>query len=89
MARVGRSTVQYWSRVLRTPEDSGQRIVFCEALPDIVDCLHLLATHLFDANVGRVFFNDETRMHKDLLAVATTQILDKWFGKSNATLIAQ
>jgi hypothetical protein len=37
----------------------------------------LLGTHLVDADIGTYFFNDSQRMHRDLLADATEEIIRK------------
>ena len=75
MPRAKAARVQFWARALNASETDGQRIIYCEALSELKDCLSLASTHLMDSKVGLAFFDDKTRMHRDLLADAATDIL--------------
>jgi Tfp pilus assembly protein PilX len=74
MPRVGNLAVQYFAWLLGEPGE-GKRIVYAEAIFDETKALNLLATHRLDADVGTAFFNDDRRMHRDLLSDAATEIL--------------
>jgi hypothetical protein len=65
MPRQGNLAVQYFARLLNQPGE-GPRITYAESLYDEPKALSLLATHLVDTQVGVDFFNDATRMHRDL-----------------------
>ena len=73
MAREGEIALQYFEKLLG--EREGQRLIFAEGLWDEPSQLQLLATHLLDASVGRAFFGDERRLHRDLLSDAASQVL--------------
>ncbi len=69
MAREQEIALQYFLR--RTGEKrEGTRVVFLEGQWDEAKALDLLATHLVDGDVGRDFFGDPMRMHRDLLSDA-------------------
>ena len=67
MPREGSVMVQYFSRLLREPNE-GSRIVYAESLWNEDAALDLLGTHLLDARIGDAFFAEPLRMHRDLLA---------------------
>ncbi len=67
MPREGSTVMQYFSRLLREPEE-GSRIVYAESLWEERAALDLLGTHLLDARIGEAFFGEPLRMHRDLLA---------------------
>jgi hypothetical protein len=76
MPRKGHIAVQYFAKLLGETGE-GRRIVYAEALWDEGKALDLLGTHLLDTDIGAVFFKDDQRMHRDLLADATTEYLQK------------
>ena len=94
MPRVGNLTMQYFSVALSEPyegryeeeEERGNdfRLIYSGSLFEEEDALRVLATHLLDADIGIYFFNDVQRMHRDLLADATEEIIRKKFGKMPA-----
>lgn len=67
-------TVQYFSRLLGEPGE-GPRIIFAESVRDEEKALDLMATHAVDTAIGEDFFNDPTRMHRDLLSDAARDYL--------------
>src|SRR5262249_52994477 len=80
MPRKKHLAVQYFSRLLGESGE-GRRIIYAESLFDEQRALTLLGTHLLDAQIGSDFFGDPKRMHRDLLADATTAYLDQLFKK--------
>jgi hypothetical protein len=72
--------VQYFARLLGEPGE-GRRIVYAEGLGDEQRALDLLGTRLVDTRIGVAFFDDPTRMHRDLLGDAAREVLDGLFGK--------
>jgi hypothetical protein len=66
MARTQDRYLQYFYQVLG--EDfEGDKIIFCEDF-DKSQAINLLGTHVLDSKIGRAFFKDKMRMHKDLMA---------------------
>ncbi len=74
-------TVQYFARLLGERGEGG-RIVYAESLFDETKALDLLGTRLIDTEIGEAFFGDRLRMHRDLLADAAREHLDRLFKKS-------
>jgi hypothetical protein len=68
--------VQYFARLLGE-EGEGQRIVYAEAIFDESRALDLLGTRLIDTRIGTAFFEDASRMHRDLLSDAAREYLDE------------
>jgi hypothetical protein len=66
MPRVGNLAMQYFAQLLGAPVDD-RRLIYAEALYDEKRVLDLLGTSLLDSSVGRSFFGDDLRMHRDLL----------------------
>ena len=75
MAREQEITMQYFLR-LTGEKREGRRVIFLEGHWDEAKALDLLATHLVDADVGRDFFGDPMRMHRDLLSDAAKEWLN-------------
>jgi hypothetical protein len=67
-------TVQYFARLLGEPGE-GPRIIYAESVRDENQALDLLATSEVDTRIGVDFFNDPTRMHRDLLSDAAREYL--------------
>ena len=67
-------TVQYFARLLGEPGE-GPRIVYAESIRDEAKALDLLATDEVDTGIGVDFFNDPTRMHRDLVSDAAHDYL--------------
>ncbi|MFL5340554.1 MAG: hypothetical protein ACJ8F7_10430 [Gemmataceae bacterium] len=76
MPRVGNLAVQYFAWLLREPGE-GKRIIYAESLFEEDKALALLGTHQIDSDIGAAFFDDDQRMHRDLLADAAKEILKK------------
>lgn len=68
--------VQFFARRLGETGE-GPRVVFAESVFDESKALDLLATRLVDAMLGRDFFDDPTRMYRDLLGDAARAHLDQ------------
>jgi hypothetical protein len=75
LPRKNNLAVQYFSRLLGEPGE-GRRVVYAESLFDEPKALDLLATRLVDTQVGLDFFDDPTRLHRDLLGDAAREYLD-------------
>jgi hypothetical protein len=68
--------IQYFSKVLHE-EHEGNRWIYLEVCPDEASALDSLATHLLDRQIGKAFFNNPDRMHRDLLSDSAKKYLDK------------
>ncbi len=75
MAREQEIAMQYFLKLTGEKQEGG-RVVFLEGQWDESKALDLLATHLVDGDVGRDFFGDTRRMHRDLLSDAAKE----WLG---------
>jgi hypothetical protein len=80
LPRKDNLAVQYFSRMLGEPGEGG-RIIYAESLFEEPKALDLLATRRVDTRVGLDFFDDPTRMHRDLLGDATRDYLPHLYGK--------
>ncbi len=69
MAREQEIAMQYFLKLTHEKRE-GRRVIFLEGQWDEAKALDLLATHLVDGDVGRDFFGDPMRMHRDLLSDA-------------------
>jgi hypothetical protein len=67
MARDGEVSWQFFARLLDEPREGG-RMVYAEEKWDPRDAMGLLASHALDGDLGRAFFGDPGRMHRDVLA---------------------
>jgi hypothetical protein len=67
-------TVQYFARLLGEPGE-GPRIIYAESIRDEATALDQMATRALDTTIGADFFNDPTRMHRDLLSDAARDYL--------------
>jgi hypothetical protein len=74
MPRKGNLAVQYFACLLHQSGE-GQRIVYAEALFDDTRALNLLGTHIQDRGIAIAFFDDPTRMDRDLLCDAAAEYL--------------
>jgi len=72
MPRRGNLDVQYFAHLLGL-KGEGPRLTYAEALWEEPAALRLLATRLVDKEVGRMFFDDDQRMFRDLLADAAAE----------------
>jgi hypothetical protein len=80
LPRQGNLAVQYFARLLGEAGEGG-RVVYAEAIFDESRALDLLATRLIDTRIGTAFFEDASRMHRDLLSDAAKEYLDELFPK--------
>ncbi len=67
-------TVQYFARLLGEPGE-GPRIIYAESVRDEEQARDILARHEVDTVIGADFFNDPTRMHRDVLCDAARDYL--------------
>ncbi|VTS04778.1 hypothetical protein [Tuwongella immobilis] len=74
MPRKGNLATQYFAKLLNEPGE-GRRIIYAESLWEEPKALRLLATHRVDRKVAVAFFNDDERMHRDLLDDAAKDYL--------------
>jgi hypothetical protein len=81
LPRQGNLAVQYFARLLGEAGE-GKRVVYAEAIFDEARALDLLATRLIDTRIGSAFFDDPSRMHRDLLGDAAKQYLDELFANA-------
>jgi hypothetical protein len=65
---------QYFARLLGV-RGEGPRLVYAESLYDEAKALRLLKATAVDAKAGSTFFDDPSRLHRDLLADATEKFL--------------
>ena len=75
MARQGELFLQYFSRVLHTPEQGDRRLVYFEG-EDVELALERLGTLMLDAHASQAIFADRDRLHRDVLADETARYLD-------------
>jgi hypothetical protein len=74
LPRRQNTAVQYFARLLGEPGE-GPRIIYAESVRDEAKALDLMATRAVDTSLGIDFFNDPTRMHRDLLSDAARDYL--------------
>jgi len=80
MAHKDQNLLQYFSRLLHTPMYADRRVVYFEG-EDEEGALDLLGTTILDFQASRSIFDDEERLHRDVLADATTPYLDELLGE--------
>ena len=76
MARQGELFLQYFSKVLHTPEQGDQRLVYYEG-DDVELALERRGPAMLDAPASQAVFADRDRLHRDVLADETARYLDK------------
>ena len=74
MARQGDLFLQYFADILHSPQQADRRLVYFEGAA-MGEAYDRLGTTMIDSQVSSAFFSDENRLHRDLLADATTQYL--------------
>jgi hypothetical protein len=84
MARRDQNFLQYFSRLLHTPLDADKRVVYYEG-DDIDGALDLVGTAILDFRASQSIFGDENRLHRDVLADATTRYLDELLPAADAS----
>jgi hypothetical protein len=81
LPRRGNLAVQYFARLFGETGE-GDRVVYAEAIFDEARALDLLGTRLLDTRIGTAFFDDPSRMHRDLLSDAARAYLDELLPKA-------
>ena len=76
MARQGHLFLQYFSRLLNTPQQGDRRVVYFDG-QDLPQAYDRLGTTMLDAQASHAIFDDHDRLHRDVLADATTQYLKR------------
>jgi len=76
MAREGELFPQYFARILDTPTQADRRLVYFEG-DDLQSAFDRLGTTMLDAEAADAIFGDRERLHRDVLADATTRYLDE------------
>eukprot|EP01102_Stenamoeba_stenopodia_P007804 TRINITY_DN2204_c0_g1_i1.p1 TRINITY_DN2204_c0_g1~~TRINITY_DN2204_c0_g1_i1.p1 ORF type:complete len:375 (+),score=91.49 TRINITY_DN2204_c0_g1_i1:60-1127(+) len=71
MPRTQLEFLQYFARLLNTPQTAELRVIYAESLQTEEEMLSLLGDHIDGWQTGIAFFNNLTRMHSDLLSMAT------------------
>lgn len=75
LPRAGSLAVAYFAKVLEQNGESD-RLIYAESLFEEPQALQLLGTHRLDAQIGRAFFDDASRMKRDLLGPVARVYLD-------------
>lgn len=81
MPRRDNRVVQLFAALLGVPGE-GPRIVYAEGLYEEQRALNLLGTHLLDDRAATAFFNDPTRLQRDLLADGAAKYIRENFPKA-------
>jgi hypothetical protein len=74
MARQGQNFLQYFAQLLDTPMQADRRLVYYDG-DDLEAAFARLGTTMLDAEASTAIFGDRDRLHRDVLADATTQYL--------------
>jgi hypothetical protein len=83
MARQGDLFLQYFAEILHTPQQADRRLVYFEG-SDMVEAYDRLGTTMLDSQVSRVFFSDDNRLHRDILADETTRYMKSLIAELDA-----
>ena len=78
MAHKNQNFLQYFARLLHTPKYADRRVVYFEG-DDVERALDLMGTTMLDRQASQTIFDDESRLHRDLLGDATGRYLDELF----------
>lgn len=84
MAREGEIFLQYFAKILDTPMQSDRRLVYFEG-HDLQSAYDRLGTTMLDAVASDAIFGDRERLHRDVLADATTKYLDELLRRSSTS----
>jgi hypothetical protein len=82
LPRVGNLQYEYFANALGRGAD--RRLIYAESVFDQARAMSLLATIVTDRKVGEAFFDDDTRMERDLLADGAQEHLMRIFGRLGA-----
>ncbi len=74
MARQGELFLQYFADILHSPQQADRRLVYFEGAA-MGEAYDRLGTTMLDSQAASAIFSDENRLHRDVLADATTQYL--------------
>ncbi len=74
LPRKGNLAVQFFAKVLGQPGE-GKRILYPESITDESKALRSLATYEIDGGAAAAFFDDPTRLYRDLLSDAAAKYL--------------
>jgi hypothetical protein len=74
MARQGELFLQYFAEVLNTPQQGDRRVVYFDG-DDLTGAFDRLGTTMLDAVASHAIFGERDRLHRDVLADATTRYL--------------
>lgn len=74
MARQGELFMQYFAEVLNTSQQGDRRVVYFDG-DDLTDAFDRLGTTMLDAVASHAIFGERDRLHRDVLADATTRYL--------------
>jgi hypothetical protein len=75
MSRKNSLAVRYFAKLFEQ-EGEGNRVIYAESQFDESQDLQLLGTHLLDSSIGETFFDDSSRMKRDLLGPFANAYLD-------------
>jgi hypothetical protein len=70
MAKQGEIFLQYFSKILHTPEQGDERVVYFDG-DDLPSAFDRLGTTMLDAIASKTIFGKRDRLHRDVLADAT------------------
>lgn len=76
MPRKNSLAVRYFAKLFEQ-EGEGGRVIYAEAQFEESQDLQLLGTHLLDSSIGKAFFDDSSRMKRDLLGPFANAYLDE------------
>ena len=76
MARQGHLFLQYFGKLLDTPPQGDRRVVYYDG-DDFGEAFDRLGTIMLDSEASHAIFEDRNRLHRDVLADATTQYLKR------------
>jgi len=76
MARQGQLFLQYFAQILNTPLEGDRRIVYFDG-DDLAAAFERLGTTMLDSVASHAIFGERNRLHRDVLADATTRYLNR------------
>jgi hypothetical protein len=74
LPRAGALPVQYFASLFGVSGE-GPRVIYAESIWDLDQALRLLGTHVLDRRISQAFFDDDDRMHRDILSDSAARIL--------------
>lgn len=77
--REGSLMKQYFQKLLGLSSVEGQRLIYGENLSDVKQGLDVLGSWLLDRYAGEAFFNDQTRLHRDLMIKDAADYIQAFF----------